>query len=99
MKAVIKILSASLVIAVFASCQTVEYKIAGQASANPQQGLNQNYASLGLGIVELSKPQPPQCSEKGVATVQVKMTAVDSIIHFFTGGIYTSRHITVQCVD
>jgi hypothetical protein len=87
-------------IIILSSCQTVEYKISGNAPKEANKtGLSQTYASLALGIIEVSGAKTPVCGEKGVSTVTTKMTAVDVVIHFLAGGIFTSRKVTATCID
>jgi hypothetical protein len=85
---------------ILSSCQTVEYKISGNAPKEANKtGLSQTYASLALGIIEVSGAKTPVCGEKGVSMVTTKMTAVDVAIHFLAGGIFTSRKVTATCID
>ncbi len=64
--------------------------------AEKNQNYSDRYASYGWGVFHSSSPKMIQCKE-GLETVRIRRDAVDAVIHYFLGGIISTRKIESRC--
>lgn len=95
----------ALVLAGAVSCHTTIIETNPQSPEGPENQVaedgkapdyEETYISLGLGIYEYSEPDYVPCPG-GVKSVKMERNVLDTVIHFFVGGIYTTRHVQVVC--
>lgn len=69
-----------------------------QLASNPEQEptLSVNYVSLGLGIYEFSKSPKIPCPNQ-IQKIVISRNWLDATIHFFVGGVYSTRRIDFYC--
>ncbi len=82
----------------FSGCQTttIVFDTVKPAPLKLLPDNERRYASMALGIYELSKPETATCSDVP-AKVVIRRNVVDALIHATIGGIYTTRSIEVYC--
>ena len=79
---------------VFMSCQTTVLNFAPSQGAEPTQSTA--YGSMLVGIFEVSDPPEIPCPGQ-VRKIVITRNAWDFLLHFFLGGIYTTRRIRIYC--
>lgn len=92
------ILSGILLLAI--ACQTTIIRVEGQMEVDESRtpDAQEQYESVVLGIVELSEPMEAHC-QTATDKVVMRMDPMDSLIHFFLGGVYSTRTISVYCLS
>lgn len=64
--------------------------------SDKNQNYSDRYASYGWGVFHSSSPRMIQCKE-GLETVSIRRDAADAVIHYFLGGIISTRKIESRC--
>jgi len=80
-----------------ASCQTIEIEIDPRSyPAEAMEHESKRRGSWVFGLLETGTPLEPNCAA-GASKAVIRRDAVDFAIHFFVGGIYTTRSVSVEC--
>ncbi len=84
-----------------AACQTtvlhfVPPENRGRSLKDREPALSETHVSLGLGIYEYSKSPQNPCPDS-LESIVIRRDWLDATIHFFVGGVYTTRRIEFYC--
>ncbi|MBE7438033.1 MAG: hypothetical protein HS115_06205 [Spirochaetales bacterium] len=92
-----KIFSLILPFFLLYSCQTtIIHFEQSQGIPAKEPEFTQVYGSVGLGILEVSKPRELPCA-RSPATVILTRRFVDVLVHIFVGGIWAPYRIELYC--
>lgn len=58
--------------------------------------VSQKYGTMIWGKFEVSKPREVSCNN-GIRSIVIQRSVIDFIIHYFIGGIYSTRSIEADC--
>jgi len=67
-----------------------------KSTAEKPSDSNRTYSYV-MGYYEFGAPREAVCPEGKLTRVEIKRNVVDSIIHFFVGGIVTTRTQEIYC--
>ena len=95
------ILGAVLLIAVLSGCATQRFEVNGAVAPTTQADLEESQPFFLYGIGQDSTVDAAEVcgGAANIASVEVEQNALDSVLAFLTGSIYTPRTARVYCLS
>jgi hypothetical protein len=89
----------AILITLLTNCQTVVIQInPGVEIKNAAPNQKKRYGTVGFGYIDITKDNDSACGQN-VRKIVIERDWLDCIVHFFIGGLYTTRSVDVYCGD
>ncbi len=95
------VLGAAFLIAIFSGCATQRFEVNGAVAPTTQADLEESQPFFLYGVGQDSTVDAAEVcgGAANIASVEVEQNALDSVLAFLTGNIYTPRTARVYCLS